>query len=270
MPQTPSLLSTLRLPRASTLALSFALARGRLMVKLGWAFAAATTFITMGVAAYLGRHDEDPAFSALISLSASAFAYGAGFLVAFGGATQAFREDREQGIRALLASRGVDTREYVTARAAGLVCAVALPTVGGTLVTGLAALASASRVGLVGETARELGISLMFALFFSILVALVALAALGARSRAGGYVVLVALFVAPDIVAPWTAQIVPENWSRLVSLPAVLAAFRDSLAPGNFDGALLLRSVVALLVAFVVLFALVRGELFRLETENAR
>lgn len=261
---------TFLLPRKATLALALHLAQRRLVVKIAWAMGAVTTLVGVALAATLAKEGDNAPLGPLLSLMESAFAYGIGFLVAFGGSTQAFRQDRDEGIRALFRAHGATTSEYLVARALGLVIAVAIPTVGGTAITGLAALLVAQRVSLLPATAHAVLVGIAYSLAFSVVVSLVALAALGARHRAGGYVVLLALFILPDFLSPYTSTLVPHAWSGLVSLPGALATLRDALLPGGFDGAVIIRGLALLLGAVVVLAALVRAELLRLDGEAAR
>ena len=258
------------LPNKATLSFALHLVRTRLVVKVAWALGAVTTLAFVAVAALIAKEGNDPPLASLMLLVEGALAYGVGFLVAFGGATQAFRQDRDDGIRALFRARGATTSQYLVARTLGLMVAVAIPTVGGTAVTGLGALLFAHRTSALPSTARAVAVGLLFALVFSVMVTLVALAALGARSRAGGYLALIALFGMPELLSPWTSALVPRAWSGLVSLPGMLDTMRTTLLPGSFDGALLVRALAALLGSMVVLALFVRGELLRLETEGAR
>jgi hypothetical protein len=65
----------------------------------------------------------------------------------------------------------------------------------------------------------------------------VALAALGARTRAGGYFTLLAVLVLPELLAPWTAPFLPASVRELTSIPAALEAVRQGIA-GPASGAL--------------------------------
>jgi len=254
----------------ATFAFALHLVRSRFVVKLSWGLAALTTLAGMAVAVVLAHEGEKPPFLPWLGLVEDGLAYGTGVLVAFGGAAQAFRRDRDEGIRHFLRIRGVKTSDYLFARVAGLVLAVALPTVGGTLAVGLVSLLVAHRVAAVPEVAWGLGVGLLFAAVFSVLVSLVSLAALGARNRAGGYLVLLALFGLPELVSPFTSTLVPRAWGGLVSLPGMLTTMRSSLLPATFDGALLVRAFAALVFATMALALLVRGELLRLDAEGRK
>ena len=46
------------------------------------------------------------------------------------------------------------------------------------------------------------------------------MATVGARSRIGGYVALLAVLVAPEAAISWTSTILPAGWEELTSIPA--------------------------------------------------
>ncbi len=95
---------------------------------------------------------------------------------------------------------------------------------GGTLVAGLAATAVAGSSALA--VARASAAALVYALAFSITMGPVAMAALGGRTRAGGYFALIAVLVLPELLAPWTRRLLPDGWRELTSIPAALEAVR--------------------------------------------
>lgn len=254
----------------ATFAFALHLVRTRLLVKLAWALSLLTTLAGITIAVVLAHEGDDPPLVSWLGLMEDALAYGTGVLVAFGGAAQAFRRDRDEGIRDFLRIRGIATSDYLFARIGGLVLAVALPTVGGIVAVGVASLLFAGRVHAVPEVARGLGVGVLFGLVFSVVVSLVSLAALGARNRAGGYLVLAALFGVPELLSSFTSSLVPRAWQGLVSLPGMLGTMRSSLLPGTFDGALLVRAFAALFGAILLLALLVRAELLRLDAEGGR
>ncbi len=258
----------LPVPRPALLSLGISLARGRVLVRIAWVMAALMALVGAAVAAYLGREGRSAPLPSLLVLASAVYAYGAGFLVAFAGATQAFRRDRDEGIRALVEAHGATRGEYLVARAAGLAIVVAVAAVGATLLTGVIAMLSAARLGLFVETGGALLAALLATALFSVVVTLVALAALGGRTRMGGYFFLLLVFVAPEGLSAWTSQLVPGGWGRLVSLPGILTAFQEALTPGTFDGALLARSSAALVAALLVGGLAVRAELARIEAEG--
>ena len=257
---------------SSKAAFSFALhlVKTRFVVKLAWGLAALTALAGMAIAVVLAHEGEKPPFLPWLSLMEDALAYGTGVLVAFGGAAQAFRRDRDEGIRDFLRLRGVKTSDYLFARTGGLIVAVALPTVGGTLAVGLVSMLVAHRAAALPEVARGVAVGVLFGLAFSVLVSLVSLAALGARNRAGGYLVLLALFGLPEMLSSFTGTLVPRAWAGLVSLPGMLTTMRVALLPGTFDGPLLVRAFAAIFGSMLVLGLLVRAELLRLDAEQVK
>lgn len=95
-----------------------------------------------------------------------------------------------------------------------------------------------------------------------------AFAALGGRSRAGGYVGLLALLVVPELLEPWTRSLVPHGWRDLLSVPSALASLRESLMPPAFDAPRLARSAAALALFALACFAIVRAEIARVDAEE--
>ncbi len=173
--------------------------------------------IVFAVAAGARRASEVPTASAI------AIAWGGGIMLAFGAALRAIRTDRDEGIAALARARGVAAGAYVRGRVGGLVLLLALALGGATLVADLAALAAGGggwSVVLSGAAA------LVYVLAFAATVGPVAMAALGARTRAGGYVTLLAVLALPELLAPWTSDLLPRGWTELTSIPAALAAVR--------------------------------------------
>jgi hypothetical protein len=121
---------------------------------------------------------------------------------------------------------------------------LALALGGGTLVAGLAATAVAG--GARHAVARASVAALVYALAFAATIGPLAMAALGARSRAGGYFGLLAVLVLPELLAPWTGALLPKGWRELTSIPAALEALRigvQSAGPAVLHAA---RAAVAL------------------------
>lgn len=250
--------------------------RARALAALGWTMArsgplavasiaiGALTTVGMIVAAFVLARHGGRALAQLPSVASSALAWGAGILLAFSSAAHALRRDREQGIRALVRARGGSASSYLWGRVAGLFLVLALVVVGGTLLTGVAATALASK-GAVLRVARGSAASTLYALSFSVIVAPVALAALGARSRAGGYVALVMMLVVPELFAGWTEELLPRGWEELTSIPAILTAVRGSLVA--LDGARLARALFAVVVVAAIATAIVRQQMARVDAE---
>jgi hypothetical protein len=183
-------------------------------------------------------------------LASMAFAWGAGTTLAFGGAQRALLRDRERGVVALARARGVGVGVYAGGRVGGLVVILALAVGGGTLVAGLAATAVAG--GEMRAVARASVAALVYALAFAATVGPLAMAALGGRSRAGGYFALLAVLVLPELLAPWTGALLPKGWRELTSIPAALEALRvgvQSAGPAVLHAARATVALVAVVAA---------------------
>jgi hypothetical protein len=176
-------------------------------------------------------------------VASMAFAWGTGTVLAFGGAQRALHNDRDRGIVALARARGVGVAGYTRGRVGGLVAILVFAVGGGTLVAGLAATAVAG--GAKHAVARASVAALVYALAFAATIGPLAMATLGARSRAG-YLSLLAILVLPELLAPWTGALLPKGWRELTSIPAALEALRvgvQSAGPGVLHAA---RAMVAL------------------------
>lgn len=247
-------------------ALGVELARRGPLAVASIAIGAVTTFALLTVAFVVAARGGR-ALPQLPSVASSALAWGAGVTLAFAAAAHALRRDREQGIRALVRARGGSTVAYLRGRILGLVLLVALVVVGGTLVVGVASAALVGR-GAFASAARGAGAAVAYATAFSITIGPVALAALGARSRFGGYLALVSVLVVPEMLGRFTAQMLPRGWQELTSIPAALGALRASLSP-DVDVAGLLRSIVVLAAVIAIAIAVVRAQIARVDAEGA-
>jgi len=186
---------------------------------------------------------------AIPGLASMVFTWGAGTALAFGGAQRALRSDRERGVVALARARGIGVAAYTRGRVGGLVAVLALSAGGGTLVAGLAATAVAG--GTRHAVARASVAALVYALAFAATVGPLAMAALGARSRAGGYFALLTVLVLPELLSPWTGALLPRGWRELTSIPAALDALRAGVqlaGPAVLHAA---RATVALIAVAV-------------------
>jgi hypothetical protein len=217
-------------------------------VGIGLAAMGAMAFAAMAVAV----GSRGGAATELPLVASSAIAWSAGVMLAFGAALRALRRDREQGIVALTRARGATVGAYVRGRVGGLVILLAVVVGGATLVAGLAAT-SVARPPLPAARAT-LG-ALAYALAFAVTVGPLAMAALGARTRAGGYVSLLAVLVVPELLAPWTSTLLPRGWDELTSVPAALAAVRAGVTSPGTMAAPLARALAGL--AAVVALSLV-------------
>ncbi len=193
---------------------------------------------------------EIPAIASIV------LTWGAVMTLAFGGALRALRRDREQGVPALARAPGVTATEYAIGRVAGLVVVLAIAVGGGTVVAGLAATAV---TGATCAGARASAAALVYALAFAATMAPLAMAALGGRTRAGGYLTLMAVLVAPELLAPWTRMILPDGWYELTSIPAALEAVRRGVQSTSASGDHLARAIVALVAVVAASLVAVRA-----------
>jgi hypothetical protein len=197
----------------------------------------------------------------LPAVASSGIAWSAGITLAFGASMRALAGDREEGVVALARARGATLLRYATARIGGLAIVVAFAVGGATLVASAAALCAA---GASAQQARASAGALAYALAFAATIAPVAMATLGGRSRTRGYLAFLALIAVPEMLAPWTATVLPRGWHELTSLPAALAAIRSGFAGPSLDVARLARALAALTALSVGSFALaltrVRGD----------
>jgi hypothetical protein len=193
------------------------------------------------------------------TVAALALSWGAGATLAFGAAMRAIRLDRDQGVVALARTRGVGAVAYTTGRVGGLVVVLAVALGAGTLIAGAGATAAAGVHVL--EVARASAAAIVYALAFAVTVGPLAMAALGGRTRGGGYLTLLAVLVLPEAIAPWTESLLPRGWRELTSIPAALDAVRaavQSAGPAVIHGA---RAVVALAAVVAASLLVVRARL---------
>ncbi len=104
--------------------------------------------------------------------------------------------------------------------------------------------------------------AIAYALVFAATLGPVAMAALGARTRAGGYLSLLAVLVVPELLARFTDRLLPRGWHELTSIPEALAAVREAVAHPVLSGAHGARALAGLLaviaLALLVVAARVR------------
>lgn len=216
---------------------------------------------------FVFRDGERPTHD-LPLLASSALVWGGGFLHAFAASAGALRRDRVQGIHHLVVTRTTSLRGYLLARVGGLALLLAIVTAGGTLLVGLGAVLAATRSAAVSRTIQATFASMAFAVAFAIAMAPIALAALGARSRATGYFFLLALLVVPEIASRSLAGVLPTEVTELCALPSALAALRASLMPGAVDPLQTLRAVLAIAIFAGVGVVFVRRDVLLLERES--
>jgi hypothetical protein len=240
--------------------LGMSLARRGFMPVSAIVICAATTIGVAALGAVLAaRGPESPAHDVPL-LASGALAWGGGFLLAFAAAAKALRRDREEGILALFVARTTSLRGYLAARIGGLAALIALLVAGGTLVCGLVTSAASSSAAAVPRVLHATGAGVVFALAFSAVVAPLAFAALGARSRVGGYLFLVGVVMVPEAIVLALGSALPASLAEVLSIPSALSALRSALAPGSVDVARALRALVALAVVVGLAVAVVRRE----------
>jgi hypothetical protein len=163
-------------------------------------------------------------------------------------------------------ARGASRADYVRGRVAGLVVVLALAVGGATLA---AALAAVSAIGPAAALTHAVAGAIAYSLAFSATLGPVALAALGGRSRAGGYLGLVGVLVVPELLSHWTAELLPGPWFELTSIPAALAAVRDGVAMPSTGGLALARALAALAGVVAVATALTAARVRAAERDGA-
>jgi hypothetical protein len=137
--------------------------------------------------------------------------------------------------------------EYAAARVGAVVLALLSMVGGGTVLVSLAATAAPGALA-AGQLMRVSAGAVGYALGFAVVLGPVAMAALGARSRAGGYFSLLAVLLLPLALARWTRALVPPEWAAFVSIPSALDALRDAIDAGRL-------AEVARALAVLALFA---------------
>lgn len=219
-----------------------------------------TALVAALVAAVLAaRGPQSPAHDVPL-IASGALAWGGGFLLAFAAAAHALRRDRTNGIRELFVARTTSLRGYLVGRVGGLALLIALTVAGGTLFSGLAAMAMSSAAGSVPRILQATGAGIAFAFAFSAVVAPVAFAALGARSRIGGYLFLIGVVTVPEVIVMLMGSSLPESVADVLSIPSALSALRSSLAPGTVDLLRAARAIIALTLVVAFAMFLVRRD----------
>jgi hypothetical protein len=240
------------------------------MAKLALGVAALTTLAVMVACFAVARSDKALSLASMPAIASSALAWGAGVLLAFAAAAHAFRRDREDGVRALLQMRGRSETAYLWARVAGLSVRLALVVGGGTVLVGAVAALLAKNALSAARTVEATGAAVLFSAAFAATLGPLAMATLGARSRAGGYAILALVLGLPTLLEGWSNAMLPSGWGELASIPGAMLALRSALLPHSFDPWRVARAAAVL--ALVVLIALVfaRLELARADAEASR
>lgn len=247
------------------LALGATLARRGILPVLAMAISALTAVVLVVFAVVLARRGPEAPVHDVPLLASSALAWGGGFLHAFGASAHALRRDRAEGIRALLHARAATVRGYILARVGGLAVVLALTVGGGTLLAGVASALLAGGLSAVPRTLQATLAGVAFSLAFASVIAPVAIAAVGARSRVGGYLFLSFVVAVPELVASGLSTVLPESVTEVLSIPSALAVLRASLAPGHLELLRTGRALLALGVFALLALAMVQREIAALE-----
>jgi hypothetical protein len=246
-------------------ALGGALARGGLSARISLGLGAAVVLFAGAASLVIARGARPEELANVPLLTSSALAWGSGTLLAFAASAHAFRRDRQQGVRALLTARGRSDGEYLASRILGLTRTLAAVTAGGTLASGAAATLAARSPSLALRTLGCTGASVVFAVAFAATLAPIAIATLGARSRVGGYLALLAVLALPELLQGWSAHVLPEGWAELTSIPGALMTLRSSLLPDAFDALRFMRAFAVLALCVALSLLVMRGQLARFD-----
>ena len=236
----------------SALALAARLSVAGLVPKISIAIAVATVIGAIAVAVSVS-HDPHPPLASVPGLAATFLAWGGGFTYAVAAAAHAFDRDVTSGVRDLARTRGVPGRTYVLSRVLGLALSLFLMVAIGAVVTGgvCVLLAPASRVLVLKSTAATLA----YAAAYALILAPMAIATMGTRSRPRGYILLLAILIVPEL-AQDSLEVIPEHWRSLVGVPSAMATLRDALTPAHFDGALAGAAAAVVVLLVIVCIAL--------------
>ncbi|MGO8998863.1 MAG: hypothetical protein ACLQVI_36525 [Polyangiaceae bacterium] len=240
------------------------------MVKIALALMGLTVLGALVTAVVLSGREAGGALVQLGAASSTALAWGAGVLLAMPASLEAFRDDRRNGIRALLRARGASTTAYAQGRVLGLALVLFVVVGGGTLVSGGAAFLLASRLGVAAHALGGLAAALVYAAAYALVVAPMSLAALGGRRRTGGFFRFAAVVLVPVFLERWTSSLVPAGWGDVLSLPAALNALRAALLTPGIDVARLARAAIVLAAFAALCFVLVLAEISALDAEQAQ
>jgi hypothetical protein len=242
-----------------TLALGVWLARRGVLAVAGMVLAVLGTLVSIMVAIAIARRGGHGA-AQLPTIASAGIAWSAGISLAFGAALRAIRRDKSEGVVALVQARGgASLRAYARGRAGGLVVILALVVGGSTLVASVAATSAAAVGPEVARAAVASCAALVYSLAFAGVVGPVALAALGTRTRAGGYFTLLAVLVLPELVSPWTRALLPSGWGELTSIPAALSAVRAGVLAPSLAGAPAARALAELSAIALLSLVVVRA-----------
>lgn len=252
-----------RAPR--TLALGAWLATQGPLAAAGLLLAVVGAIASIVAAVVIARHGGRGA-ARLPTLASEGIAWSAGMTTAFGAALRALHRDREQGIIALVRARGASAGAYVRGRVGGLVVVLVAALGGATLVAGLAAISAG---GLSSAVIRSTVAAVAYALAFAGTLGPLAMASLGARGRAGGYLTLLAVLGLPELLSPWTSSLLPGGWHELTSIPAALEAVRAGAVSPGLAGPSAARALAGLAAVVAMSLLVVGASAARAHSEHA-
>lgn len=247
------------------LALGVDLARRGIVTTIAIGISVFTAVVMVIIAIVLGVRGASSPVHDVPLVASSALAWGGGFLQAFAVAAHAFLRDRKDGVRHLLVLRTTSLRGYLVARVGGLALLLAIVVAGGTLLVGVAGALSARDAGVALRTMHATAAAIAFSVAFAAVLAPIAFAALGARSRLGGYFFLIGVVVLPELLVGLLSGVLPPSITELVSIPSALVAIKGSLSPGSTDVLRFVRAIVAALVFAAIAVMFVRRDVLALE-----
>jgi len=97
----------------------------------------------------------------------------------------------------------------------------------------------------------------------------VAMAALGSRTRAGGFLGLLAVLALPELLSPWTAAWLPYGWHELTSIPAALAAVRAGVAAPAAMAVPMARALAGLAAVVALSLVVIAARVRHMDTQGA-
>lgn len=259
-----------RAPFRALVALFVARAAEGILAKVAIGVAGLTSLGLTAGAWALARDVRAAPLAELSNVGAGALVWGAGVLLAFAAAAHAFRRDRDDGVRALVNRSGAGRLDYLVTRTSGLASLLALVFVGALALPAVAALSFAPSPASARIAALGFGASFATLVIAAAMLAPLSLAALGARSRAGGYLFLLFVLVLPTLLEPLTAELLPLGWDDVTSIPRALSSFRGGVGPEAFDATRALRALVVLSAVGVLSLAVAYEQLARVDREPER
>lgn len=215
---------------------------------LAWVSIALAALATLACLAITFKvRDDGVALVGAVRLTTSIIWWGATVLMAFALSARILHKLWGEGFSTLLqlrAGRSTAWQAYLFGMFARL-CLAALPPV---VLVGIVALVLAGT-----DRGRVFGMliaCIVSTLFFAATIATVALAALGGRSRAGGYLRLFAILTVPEVVG--SSLTVSKEMRGMLSIPSLLSTLIDALARGNISRMLTAMFVLAAVNALAI------------------